>query len=83
MGLQVSPTVRKSTTSSNDEQHTARKSFDPIAEEIKGIIKQIDLLYKLTARIVDLSSELPRPLAEEGRGDGENVYSTPARRADS
>jgi len=53
----------------NEDQHTARKTFDPIAEEIKGLIKQIDLLYKLTARVVDLAAELPLP-TEEGNGDG-------------
>jgi type I restriction enzyme M protein len=58
----------------NDEQHTVRKAFDPIAEEIKGLIKQIDLLYKLTARIVDLFSKRPRPLAGEGGGEGDNNF---------
>ena len=53
----------------NDEQHTARKTFDPIAEEIKGLIKQIDLLYKLAARVVDLSAEFHYP-SEDGNGDG-------------
>lgn len=53
----------------NDEQQTARKMFDPITEEIRGLIKQIDLLYKLTARVVDLAAELPLP-AENGNGDG-------------
>jgi len=31
-------------------QHSARKAFDPLAERIKGLIKQIDLLYKLADR---------------------------------
>ena len=53
----------------NDDQRAARKTFDPIAEEMKGLIKQIDLLYKLTARVVDLAAELPLPI-EEGNGDG-------------
>jgi type I restriction enzyme M protein len=53
----------------NDDQHTARKTFDPIAEEIKGLIKQIDLLYKLAARVVDLAAELPLA-TENGNGDG-------------
>ena len=53
----------------NDEQHAARTTFDPIAEEIKGLIKQIDLLYKLTARVVDLSAEFPYS-SEDGNGDG-------------
>ena len=65
----------------NDEQHTARKAFDPIAEEIKGLIKQIDLLYKLTARVVDLSAEFPYP-SEDGNGDGAKV-SDSGRHADS
>jgi type I restriction enzyme M protein len=42
----------------NEAQHAARKAFDPIADRIKGLIKQIDLLYKLTARVADLGSEL-------------------------
>jgi type I restriction enzyme M protein len=54
---------------SNDDQHAARNLFDPIAEEMKGLIKQIDLLYKLAARAVDLGSELPLP-TENGNGDG-------------
>ena len=54
---------------SNDDQHAARKTFDPVAEEIKGLIKQIDLLYKLTARVVDLAAELPLS-TEEGNDDG-------------
>ena len=62
----------ESLPAANDEQHTARKAFDPIAEEIKGIIKQIDLLYKLTARMVELSSEFPYP-SEDGNGDSTKV----------
>jgi type I restriction enzyme M protein len=31
-------------------QHTARTAFDPLAERIRGLIKQIDLLYKLADR---------------------------------
>jgi type I restriction enzyme M protein len=54
---------------SNDDQHGGRKAFDPVAEEMKGLIKQIDLLYKLAARTVDLAWELPLP-PENGNGDG-------------
>jgi len=54
---------------SNDEQHAARNGFDPIAEHIKGLTKQIDLLYKLTARVIDFAAEFPFP-AGEGNGDG-------------
>lgn len=42
----------------NDVQHSARNAYDPIAEEIRGLIKQVDLLYKLAARIADVGAEL-------------------------
>jgi type I restriction enzyme M protein len=42
----------------NDAQHAARKAFDPHAEAIRGLIKQMDLLYKLAARMADLGAEL-------------------------
>jgi type I restriction enzyme M protein len=41
-----------------DAQRAARKAFDPIAEAIRGLVKQVDLLYKLAARIADLGAEL-------------------------
>ena len=49
----------------NDQQHAARKAFDPIAETIKGLIKQVDLLYKLAARVTELA---------EGQGEGMTGY---------
>lgn len=33
----------------NAEQHAARHAFDPLAEAARGLIKQVDLLYKLAA----------------------------------
>jgi len=42
----------------NDSQHTARKAFDGSAEAIRGLVKQVDLLYKLAARVADLGAEL-------------------------
>lgn len=36
----------------NKEQHQAKKAFDPIAESIRGLTKQVDLLYKLATRII-------------------------------
>ncbi|MGO8930493.1 MAG: N-6 DNA methylase [Limisphaerales bacterium] len=42
----------KSLPATNDKQLAARKAFDPIAERIKGLIKQVDLLYKLVSRVV-------------------------------
>jgi type I restriction enzyme M protein len=35
-----------------------RKAFDPHAEAIRGLVKQVDLLYKLAARVADLGAEL-------------------------
>jgi len=48
----------KALPKANEKQHAARQAFDPIAEAIRGLIKQVDLLYKLTARVADLGGEL-------------------------
>jgi len=42
----------------NNAQHTARKTFDTSADAIRGLVKQVDLLYKLAARVADLGAEL-------------------------
>lgn len=42
----------------NYAQHAARKAFDGNAEAIRGLVKQVDLLYKLAARVADLGGEL-------------------------
>jgi len=42
----------------NDRQHAVRKSFDPITESIKGLIKRVDLLYKLASRVVGIAADL-------------------------
>jgi type I restriction enzyme M protein len=41
----------------NLDQHSARAAFDPLAGKAKGLVKQIDLLYKLAARCVQLAQE--------------------------
>ncbi len=46
-------TTCKSLPEGNKGQHAARVAFDPIAERVKGLIKQIDLIYKLAARAVE------------------------------
>lgn len=43
----------------NEKQHAARKTFDPIAERIRSLIKQVDLLYKLASRLLTAAAELP------------------------
>jgi type I restriction enzyme M protein len=40
----------------NDEQHAARKAFEPNVESMRGLVKQIDLLYKLAARVAGLGA---------------------------
>ena len=54
----------------NDKQHAVRQAFDPIAEAIRGLIKQVDLLYKLTARVTDLGTGLANELAGYGAVSG-------------
>lgn len=42
----------------NDQQHALRQIFEPVAEGIRGLIKQVDLVYKLTAATVNLAGKL-------------------------
>ena len=42
----------------NETQHAARKVFEPHAEAIRGLIRQVDLLYKLAAGAADIGGEL-------------------------
>jgi type I restriction enzyme M protein len=63
-------TTSKSPPATNEKLHAARKSFDPNADRIKGLIKQVDLLYELASRVVATAAELPLPKGE-GRGEGE------------
>lgn len=42
----------------NKAQHDARQAFDPLAESVRGLIKQIDLIYKLASRTAQLTQEL-------------------------
>jgi len=51
----------------NNEQHAARKVFEANADSIRGLVKQVDLLYKLANRAGE--SGLPLPLGK-GRVEG-------------
>ena len=42
----------------NDAQHVAREAFDSAAEATRGLVKQVDLLYKLAAHVPELGAEL-------------------------
>ena len=48
----------KASIEKNDAQHAARTAFDPHADAIRGLVKQVDLLYKLAARVADLGADL-------------------------
>ena len=48
----------KGIPSDNKAQHASHKYFDPIAEAIRALVKQVDLLYKLAACIPDLCANL-------------------------
>ena len=48
----------------NKAQHDARKIFDPLAVSARGLVKQIDLLYKLVARAAQLAQELTQELTQ-------------------
>lgn len=41
----------------NNKQHKAKYAFTPIAEKIKGLIKQIDFIYKLAMRTVGFAEK--------------------------
>jgi len=53
----------------NAAQHSAREAFDPMVEATRGLVKQVDLLYKLSARVADLGSELSADGAVSGTYD--------------
>ncbi len=42
----------------NAGQHIARQAFDPLADRVRGLVKQVDLLYKLAARVGQMAQEL-------------------------
>jgi type I restriction enzyme M protein len=44
--------------SDNAGQHKARQSFDAIADQTRGLVKQVDLLYKQAARAQQLAVEV-------------------------
>ena len=62
-------TTCRTPPATNDRQHAVRKAFDPIAERIKGLVKQADMLFKLAARAVDSVGTLTPPPSPTGRGD--------------
>lgn len=50
--------VVKTAPQTNDAQHQARHSFELLVESARGLVKQVDLLYKLVARAAQVAQEL-------------------------
>lgn len=50
--------LEKTPPATNAAQHKARQSFDPVAERAKGLVKQVDLLYKLASRVASNANDL-------------------------
>ncbi len=50
--------LEKTPPATNDAQHKARAAFSPVAERTKGLIKQVDLLYKLASRVAATGADL-------------------------
>lgn len=48
----------KAPSEKNVAQNAAGKMFDASAEAIRGLVKQVDLLYKLAARVAGLGGDL-------------------------
>lgn len=44
--------------SDNKAQHAARTTFEPLAEQIKAVIKQVEHLHKLISQSIQLGNEL-------------------------
>jgi type I restriction enzyme M protein len=62
-GLAVFCKTAAKPVQTNPAQHAARQAFDPLAESARGLVKQIDLLYKLAARAAQLAQALGHDLA--------------------
>lgn len=50
--------LAKAAPATNAAQHKAREAFDPAAERAKGLVKQVDLLYKLASRVAAAAVDL-------------------------
>lgn len=53
----------------NEAQHEARLAFEPVAERLKGLVKQLDMIYKLTMRAVQAGEAVEKELAARSNGD--------------
>ncbi len=61
------------------EQGAARQAFDPIAERLRGMVKQIDLIYKLTACAADEARVFLKNLEDDNEGGNLPLRIRPAQ----
>ena len=59
---------------SNTNQHAAQQTFDPLAERIRGMVKQVDLLYKLAARAGQVANDISLTPSEREGGVEEVIF---------
>ncbi len=50
----------------NASQHLARQAFEPLANRVRGLVKQVDLLYKLATSVGQVAQELVGVAKEAG-----------------
>jgi len=50
--------LERAAPKTNAAQHQVRQAFEPLAERTRGLVKQIDLLYKLASRAGQLANAL-------------------------
>jgi len=53
----------------NEAQHEARLAFELTTERLKGLVKQLDMIYKLTMRTVQAGEAVEKELAAKSNGD--------------
>lgn len=63
----------KKRSPTNAMQHAARHDFDSIAEAMRGLVKQIDLLYKLASRLTDQSGDAAVAKIHDRRASGRSI----------
>ena len=49
----------------NDQHHKTRERFDPLASSMRGLVKQIDLLFKLATRAMGAAQAAPNSRVDD------------------
>ncbi len=67
----------------NIEQHKARGAFDSVADSVRGLVKQVDLLHKLAGRIGAAASDEAFEAVYDRRASNRTLKDLEERRADA